>query len=219
MNVLVDWLLANLLTYGAPLLLLVTFIGSLGIPFPITLVLIATGAFARQGLLDGRVAVIAILAGAMLADHCEYLLGRLAQSWLKQHVEQKRAWQPALATFNRQGGWAILLTRLWLMPLAPAINVIAGSRTPYARFLLFDLCGELLWILLYGGTGYLFSSQWKQVSQLIGQFGSLSLVLVLLAAGFVFYGKRILPQLGQTALVWAARVRRWILALRLPLSP
>lgn len=39
MNSTFEWVLPNLVIYGAPLLL--TYIGSLGIPFPITLVVMA----------------------------------------------------------------------------------------------------------------------------------------------------------------------------------
>lgn len=185
MDTLADWLLNNLVTYGAPILVLVSYFGSLGIPFPITLVIMAAGAFTREGILDWRLTILACLTGAALADHSEYILGRLGQRWLKRRFERKAAWQEAMSTFNRQGGWAILLTRFWLTPLAPAINVIAGSRYPYLRFLAIDLAGELLWVLLYGGLGYLFAAQWRQASQVMGQFTLLSLVTV--AAGMALY--------------------------------
>jgi membrane protein DedA with SNARE-associated domain len=186
MNALADWVLANLVAYGVPILLLVSYVGSLGIPFPISLVIFAAGAFTREGLLDWRVALLACLAGAALADHSEYILGRWAGKWLKQRYGQKPAWRKALSTMNRQGGWAILLTRFWLTPLAPAVNVIAGSRYPYGRFLFFDLTGQVLWLLLYGGLGYLFYEQWRQVSQAVSAFSGISVGLVVLA-GAVYW--------------------------------
>jgi membrane protein DedA with SNARE-associated domain len=189
MDTLSDWLLTNMVTYGAPLLVLVSYLGSLGIPFPITLVIMAAGAFTREGILDWRLTVLACLAGAALADHSEFLLGRLAQTWLKRRFERKGAWQDAMQTFNHQGGWAILLTRFWLTPLAPAINVIAGSRYPYLRFLLFDLTGELLWVLLYGGLGYLFAAQWRLASQVMGQFSAASMLAVLAAVALAWWLK------------------------------
>jgi len=78
MNGLEGWALASLSVYGAPVLLLMAFIGSLGIPFPITLVIVGAGALAREGMLDWRLALLAGLVGAVLADHSEYFLGRLA---------------------------------------------------------------------------------------------------------------------------------------------
>jgi membrane-associated protein len=186
MDSIIDLTLTSLTTYGPLALVFIAFFGSLGIPFPITMVIVAAGAFSRAGLLDWRLGLLTCLAGAVLADHSEYLVGRLAQSWLRRRFEQKAAWRTALATINRQGDWAVLLTRFWLTPLAPAINVIAGSRYPFGRFLLLDVLGEFLWVLLYGGLGYLFAAQWEWVSQALRAFNGISVAAVFLALGIYF---------------------------------
>lgn len=190
MDAISEWAITNLVTYGSLVLLLVSYIGSLGIPFPITLIIITAGAFTRLGILDWRLAILACLFGAALADHSEYLLGRVAGKWLKQRYGQKPVWQQALSTINRQGGWAILLTRFWLTPLAPAVNMIAGTRYPYRRFLVFDLTGQLFWVLLYGGLGYLFAEQVKMVHQAASSLSILSMASVVLAAGAFFLIQR-----------------------------
>lgn len=177
MSELISWSLASMQSYGVPMLLLIAFIGSLGIPFPITPVIIAAGALAHQGFFDWRLAALACLAGASLADHSEYLLGRHAGRWIRKRFGKDDLWLQANSTINRQGGWAILLTRFWLTSLAPVINLIAGSRFPYPRFLFFDLTGQVLWVLLYGGLGFFFASQWEQVSLLVGKFSALTMVL------------------------------------------
>ena len=185
MDAMTNWTLTNLASYGVPILILTSYVGSLGIPFPITMVIMAAGAFTRTGLIDWRWAVLACLAGAALADNSEYLFGRFAHRWLMRRFEQRSVWQQAMATINRQGGWAILLTRFWLTPLAPAINVIAGSRYPFARFLVFDLLGQFLWVVLYGGLGYLFAAQWQALSQAVSLFSGFSVALVIL--GYVIF--------------------------------
>ncbi len=190
MNSLTDTVLTYLVTYGAPILFVTAYLGSLGIPFPITLVIIAAGAFTRQGILDWRLAIPACLLGAVLADNSEYLLGRFAERWLEHRFGKGAVWQSALSTFNRQGGWAILLTRFWLTNLAPVVNVVAGSRYPYKRFLFFDITGEFLWVLLYGGLGYIFGGQWEAVSQFVSDFTGLSLGLVVLGFGIYFLVRR-----------------------------
>lgn len=190
MNVLNEWLLANLSAHGGPLLLAVSFFGSLGIPFPITMVIVAAGALARLGWLDWQWALLAGLLGAMLADNAEYWLGRLAQPWLRRRWAHTGGWQKAQAIIHQQGGWAILLTRFWLMPLAPAVNVIAGGRYPYLKFLVFDFVGQALWVLAYGGLGYLFAAEWEQVSHALSVFNGVSVVFALLALGVYFYAQR-----------------------------
>jgi membrane-associated protein len=189
MSDLAQWALTNLAVYGLPILLLVSYVGSLGIPFPITLVIVAAGAITREGLIDWKLAVLACMIGAALADQSEFLLGRMGSHWLEQHFGEKLAWRRAQATFRRQGGWAILLTRFWFTPLAPAINVIAGSKYPYARFLLFDVLGQLLWVLLYGGLGYIFYSQWLLISQAVSGFSGISAGVVILV-GVVYFGMK-----------------------------
>jgi membrane-associated protein len=190
MNTLTEWTLTYLVAYGVPILIFISYFGSLGIPFPITMVIVAAGAFSRMGLLDWRLAMLACLLGAALADNSEYLLGRIAQPWLKRRFGQKNIWRQAQTTINRQGGWAILLTRFWLMPLAPAVNVIAGSRYPFVQFLFFDLVGQFFWVLLYGGLGYLFAAQWEWVSHALSAFSGLSVVAFFLAVAIYFLMQR-----------------------------
>ena len=79
----------------------------------------------------------------------------------------------------------------------PAINVMAGSRYPYKRFLFFDLTGQFFWALLYGGLGYLFASQWEQVSQALGMFTLLSVGVTILAVGIYITGAEAAQEVKQ----------------------
>ena len=93
-------------------------------------------------------------------------------------------WQKAEAYFNRQGGIAIYLTRWLFTPLAVPTNLIAGSSGyPFWKFLMFDISGELTWIILYGGLGYAFGSQWELISNFISDFSGLLVGLVVLGVG------------------------------------
>jgi len=198
MDTILEWSLGGLSAYGIPALLLLCYAGSLGIPFPITPVMLAAGALVRTGLLDWQLVLLACLAGASLADQSVYLLGRLAQPWLTRHFGQKHLWQQADSTLGRQGDLAVVLTRFWLTPLAPAVNLISGGRVPYLRFLVFDVLGELLWVILYGGLGYLFAAQWEIVSQTMSNVSAVSIgALAALAAVYLLFFRRpkLLPAL------------------------
>lgn len=190
MDAIAQWALMNLTTYGVLMLVFIAFIGSLGIPFPITMVIVAAGAFARAGLLDWQPALAACIVGALLADHSEFLLGRLAQPWVRRRFEGSAAWDRAETTLQRQGAWAILLTRFWLTPLAPAVNVIAGNRYPYGRFLLLDVLGQTVWALLYGGLGYLFAEEWQQISHAAGLFSAASMAFFFATLAVVYLSRR-----------------------------
>ena len=47
----------------------------------------------------------------------------------------------------------------------------------------YDIAGEILWIGLYGGLGYIFGSQWELVSEFLNNFGGLILGLVIFGFG------------------------------------
>jgi membrane-associated protein len=190
MNSLTDWLLTGIINYGAPMLALAVYVGSLGIPFPITLVVVAAGAFARQGLMDWRLELAIGVCAAVLADTSIFAIGYWGEKKIEKRFGQSPAWTRAQDIFERQGNWAIILTRFWLTPLATPVNLIAGSRIAYYRFLMVDTIGELIWVVLYGGTGYLFGGQWEVVSQFITDFSGFSVGVVVLAAGIYFWRRR-----------------------------
>ena len=48
---------------------------------------------------------------------------------------------------------------------------------------MFDISGELTWIILYGGLGYAFGSQWELISNFISDFSGLLVGLVVLGVG------------------------------------
>ena len=47
----------------------------------------------------------------------------------------------------------------------------------------YDSLGEFTWIILYGGLGYIFGSEWELVSDFISNFGGLILGIVILGVG------------------------------------
>jgi membrane protein DedA with SNARE-associated domain len=197
-----DLLLSYLIIYGSPMLAGALLLGALGIPVPGTLIVIAAGAFVRQGVLDIYSTPSLGLVGAVIGDAIVYGLGRFARVWIQKRFGQSAVWQKAEAYFRRRGGIAIYLTRWLFTPLAVPTNLIAGSSGyPFWKFLLFDLSGELTWIVLYGGLGYAFGSQWELISDFISDFTGLLLGLVILGAGVYFLSrlrKRPVPATART---------------------
>jgi membrane-associated protein len=179
-----DILLTWVVVYGAPMLAGTLLLGALGIPVPGTLIVIASGAFIRQGVLDMYITPPLGLAGVVIGDILIYGLGYFARVRLNKRFGQSSAWQKAEGYFNRRGGIAIYLTRWLFTPLAVPTNLVAGSSAyPFWKFLLFDVSGELTWIVLYGGLGYAFGSQWELISNFITDFSGLLVSLVVLGVG------------------------------------
>ncbi|MCK6538453.1 MAG: DedA family protein [Anaerolineales bacterium] len=179
-----DFLLTQIINYGAPILGAIVFIGAMGAPFPGTLIVIAVGAFARQGLLAWHTTGLIALACVVAGDGLSYAMGRYARDAVLRRFQNSECWIKAEFTFNRWGGMAVFWTRFLITGIAVPVNLIAGtSRFGYRRFLLYDLFGETIWIFGYGSLGYLFGSQWEMISDLIGNISGLTLGLLLLAAG------------------------------------
>jgi membrane-associated protein len=79
---------------------------------------------------------------------------------------------------------AVYFTRFLVTALALPTNLIAGgSGIRFRRFMAYDSLGELTWIILYGGLGYWFGSEWELVSDFIANFGGLILGVVILGTG------------------------------------
>lgn len=189
---LTDLVLTGVINYGAPAIGLALLLGALGLPLPGTLLVIAAGAFVRQGVLSGATAAGFGLLGVVLGDSASFMIGRFAREWVRRRFGGSMGWQKASETFARHGGLAVYLTRFLLTPLAIPTNLIAGgSSYPFWRFLGYDAAGELTWVALYGGLGYVFGSQWELINQFVSDFSGLLVGVVMLGGGaYVLFRRR-----------------------------
>jgi membrane-associated protein len=179
-----DYLLTQVINYGAPLFGLILFLGALGLPVGASVVLIAAGAFSQQGILAWLPTAALGLLGAVLGDALSFSIGFYAKDWINQRFGNSKAWQSAEASFDERAGPAIFLTRFLVTALAIPTNLIAGgSGIKFRRFMTYDALGETIWIILYGGLGYFFGSQWELVSTFLSNFGGLMMGVVILGIG------------------------------------
>lgn len=179
-----DFLLTQLINYGAPLFALFLFLGAVGIPVGASALVIAAGAFSQQGILDWRSTALLGLIGAVVGDAVSFGIGFYAKHWVDRRFGGSQAWKSAQKAFDARAGLAIYLTRFLVTALAVPTNLIAaGSGIRFRRFMAYDSLGELTWIILYGGLGYWFGSEWELVSNFISNFGGLILGVVILGGG------------------------------------
>jgi len=179
-----DFLLTQIINYGAPILGLVLFIGALGVPFPGTFLVIAVGAFCRQGLLSWPVTGLVAFICVVLGDCLSYSMGYYARDPVLRRLSASKQWMQAENSFQRWGGMSVFLTRFLVTGIAVPVNLLAGTGSfPFKHFLLYDVLGEVIWIFGYGGLGYLFGTQWELVSDFMSNFGGFALGLVILGAG------------------------------------
>jgi len=179
-----DFLLTQIINYGAPLFGFILFLGALGVPVGASVVLIAAGAFSQQGILAWLPAAALGLLGAVIGDALSFSIGFYAKDWVDKRLGNSKAWKSAEQAFDERAGLAIYLTRFLITALAIPTNLIAGgSGIRFRRFMVYDSMGEMTWIILYGGLGYWFGSQWELVSTFISNFGGLMLGLLILVSG------------------------------------
>lgn len=179
-----DFILTQVINYGTPLIGLILFLGALGFPVGASAVVIAAGAFSQQGFLDWKSAIVIGLSGATLGDALSYGMGYYARDWAQRRFGASPAWQNAASSFHKSAGLTIYLTRWLVTAVAIPTNLIAGSSGyQFSRFLFYDVSGEITWLVLYGGLGYWFGSQWELVYDFVGNFGGLALGAVLFGLG------------------------------------
>lgn len=179
-----EFLLTQIINYGAPILGVTVFFGALGIPFPATIIVIAVGAFCRQGFLSWPSTGLIALTCVVLGDCLSYAMGYYAREPVLRRFRDSDKWVQAENSFQRWGGMSVLLTRFLITGIAVPVNLIAGtSNFPFRRFLLYDLAGETIWIFGYGGLGYLFSPQWEAVGAFLSNASGLLLGILLLGVG------------------------------------
>ena len=180
--------LNSMLTYGIWALGLATLVSAVGVPLPATMLLLAAGAFARQGMLSWQAALVLAALGAITGDIAGYLLVRSGSKLVLGHVEATGAWDRSKRVFDRWGGTAVFLSRFMLTPLALPMNLLAGStRYAFRRYVGLVVAGEALWVVAFGGVGYFFADQWETMSSLLGSMtGAVAAVVAALAgAGYL----------------------------------
>ena len=168
-----DQVLAALLVYGLPVLFGVILICSVGVPFPISLMLVAAGSFVEQGEMKLWQVIAVASVGAVLGDQIAYGLsrwgGRRLINRLSRRIGAEGKIKEAEALTKRWSGAGIFLSRWLITALGPWVNVASGiAAYPWRRFLFWDVLGEVLWVILYVGIGYAFSNRVQAIAEILG---------------------------------------------------
>jgi membrane protein DedA with SNARE-associated domain len=179
-----DFLLTGLLNHGTLVLGSTLFLAALGVPLPATMLVVAAGAFTRQGMMSLQAAALIAVAAAVAGDTCSYLLGRLVGERFTSPWKRSKAWQSAVRQFERWGVWSVFLSRFLFTPIALPVNLMAGSTSfPWHRFLLAVIAGEMIWVLLFGGLGLLFADSWELLSTMASDFSGVLVGGLILGLG------------------------------------
>lgn len=149
------WLLALVPTYGLWLLAGCTFLSCLAVPLPASILLLAAGGFVAAGDLPLWGCVLAALGGALLGDQAGFGAGRWGGAPLLDRLGRRVSLLArARGHLARRGDGAVFLSRWLVSELGPFVNLAAGAAgLPWARFTLWSVLGEAIWVGLYVGVG------------------------------------------------------------------
>src|SRR5579859_1204750 len=122
-----DQFLAALSQYGSPALFAVVAIAAVGVPLPITLLLIVTGSLASQGMMNFWAAIALASSGSVLGDQIGYALGRWGGFEFVERFSRllggRNRLEEAQAKACRWGGAGVFFSRWLVTPLGPWVNL------------------------------------------------------------------------------------------------
>jgi membrane protein DedA with SNARE-associated domain len=171
-----EQLLGAVERYGSPALFGVIAIASVGIPLPVTLLLIVTGSIAAQGAINIWQAIAIATLGSVAGDQAGYALGRWGGPALitrfSRFLGGAERMKQIDARMQRWGDASVFLSRWLITALGPWVNLASGAaKYSWLRFTLWDLLGEAVDAILYVWLGFAFSDRVQEVGAIIGDAG------------------------------------------------
>ncbi|TAN38085.1 MAG: DedA family protein [Nitrospirae bacterium] len=150
-------------TYAILFLIIFCETGLVVTPFlPGDSLLFAAGAFAGLGALNVTWLLILLFVAAVLGDTLNYWIGYLVGPRVfsgekirflnREHLEKTHQF------YEKYGGKTIIIARFMPIIRTFAPFVAGIGRMTYARFVLFNILGGLLWIGLFVTGGYFFGN-------------------------------------------------------------
>lgn len=177
--------------YGVLVIFASAFLSCLAIPIPTSLMMLTGGALIASGDLTVWQVVVAAFLGAVLGDQAGYLLGRIWGKQITRRLERAPSRAAVLARARgliaRRGTLGVFLSTWAVAPLGPWVNFIAGATgLSWLRFTAGDVLGEVFWVSIYVGLGYVFFDQIANVADIMSDLIGLVVALVTAVAAAIW---------------------------------
>jgi membrane protein DedA with SNARE-associated domain/rhodanese-related sulfurtransferase len=185
-----DFLLARVAEHGYPILFTIVFLEAVGMPVPAAIALLLAGGMCAKGALQTAPVILGAIGVMALGDTLLFFAGRYTGWWLLG-VLCRISWNPeacilsSAQSFYRRGRITLVFAKF-----IPGINTmappLAGSMgMPQAQFFPLDLAGAAIYVLVYWGIGFVFSSFLTSITAAYNLVGHA--VEWLLGAGVLVY--------------------------------
>ncbi len=183
-----------LASYGYLAVLVFVAIESLGVPLPGETMLIAAGVYAgvTHQLQIGLVAAVAA-AGAILGDNIGYGLGHWGGHELLERYGRyirfnQRRIKLGQYVFQRHGGKVVFFGRFISILRTYAAFLAGTNRMHWARFVLFNAAGGIIWSCIYAFASYYLGGAIEHLSTPVDV--ALGVVGAVVVVGFLVYLRR-----------------------------
>jgi membrane protein DedA with SNARE-associated domain/rhodanese-related sulfurtransferase len=180
-----------LLLYGYALVFGAVLLCQLGVPLPVTPLILTAGALSAEHELSFGLALLAGLGAALVADSAWFFAGKhygryVMRLLCKMSLEPTTCVRKTETSYKRHHGVTLLIAKFvpGLSMLAPPV---AGQKgMSYQSFLLFDGAGAILWLGALLAGGRTFGVALEQNPHLLDWVGKFSGALLLVGiAGFL----------------------------------
>jgi membrane protein DedA with SNARE-associated domain/rhodanese-related sulfurtransferase len=147
--------------HGYIVICVVVFAEAIGVPVPGAIALVAGGAAAASGALNGAAVAVLAVVSMLAADSMLYVVGRntgwtIMKFLCRISVDPETCILRAAESFYRRGRETLLFAKF--IPGAGTMSApLAGSmKMPFVQFLGLDFLGASFYALAYGAVGYIF---------------------------------------------------------------
>jgi membrane-associated protein len=124
--------------------------GLFGFFLPGDSLLITLGLIAADDQIDVHTLVPILAVATILGDNFSYFLGRKFSNWVKNNIEKVFLEEEHLITaqnfYVRHGGKTIMFCKFVAFVRTFAPFVAGTSKMNYAKFLIFDVIGAIIWV-------------------------------------------------------------------------
>jgi len=191
-----EQVLAALARYGSPALFAIVAVAAVGVPLPVTLLLIVTGSLAAQGAMNVWLAIAIAAVGSVAGDQIGFAVGRWGGKRLVTRLSRMIGSAERIRELDAKakswGGAGVFFSRWLVSPLGPWINLASGAADySWLRFTLWDFLGESFGAALYIWLGLVFSDRVQEVAGILGDL-TWAVVGILVAAFIgwkLFFGR------------------------------
>lgn len=162
-----------------------------GVPLPATPALLGAGVLAGGGEMRLSLIVLLAVAATLASDSLWFWLGRhyghrILNILCRFSIEPDACARRAELFLLRHGVRSLLVAKFVPGMNRTMLPLTGTARTPFHRFLLWDLSGAILWAGVYAGLGFIFSDELQEAADRLIRIGGF-FVLVGAAALLIAY--------------------------------